>query len=200
MILSDKDILDEIESGELVVDPLDDPDIQIQPASIDLRLGEHIMGDVGPGRFSICGNHTGDIKYSKSALETVHGPDGRVIVEPNLYPGDFILGETLEHVEIPPHFAAKVDGRSSMGRLGLMVHVTAGYIDPGFKGKITLELHNVGSRPIKLVAGERVCQLVLHEMRTPAARPYGERQESKYQNQDGVTPSRQEKVHVDSSD
>lgn len=199
MILSDKDILDELESGELIVDPLDDPDIQIQPASIDLRLGPELLTQKGHGSFSICGNHRGDISHANTKIEE-HDYLKGVTSAKNIHPGDFFLGETMEHVEIPPHLAAKVDGRSSMGRMGLMVHVTAGYIDPGFKGKITLELHNVGKYPIKLVAGERVCQLVLHEMRTPAARPYGERQESKYQNQDGVTPSRQEKVHVDSSD
>jgi len=93
-------------------------------------------------------------------------------------------------VEIPDWLVARVDGRSSLGRLGVVVHATAGFIDPGFKGQITLEFSNVGHLPVKLWPGMRICQLVLEELRTPCAQPYGPARGSKYQNQEGPIASR----------
>ena len=107
-----------------------------------------------------------------------------------LHPGDFVLGTTKEHVEIPHDLVAAVEGRSSLGRLAVIVHATAGWIDPGYHGEITLELSNLGAAPVALTPGMRVCQLVFTELKSRATRPYGEQRGSKYQDQKGPTASR----------
>ena len=108
-------------------------------------------------------------------------------------PGDFILGSTVEHIEVPPDLAARVEGKSSLGRLGLMVHVTAGFIDPGFKGNITLELKNLSHRSITLKTGMPISQICFEELSGKVLRPYGsEGLGSKYQSSKGTVPSRME--------
>jgi dCTP deaminase len=102
-----------------------------------------------------------------------------------------VLGSTVERVEVPDDLLAKVDGRSSLGRLAILIHATAGFIDPGFRGTITLELSNVGRLPVALRPGMRICQISFETLTSPARRPYGaERRSSKYQDQSGPTPSR----------
>lgn len=187
MILSDIDIEKYIKEGRLVVKPIK-PEIQIQPSSIDLRLGNHfkIFKHIRKGYIDPLEDNVDDY------TEDVYIEDGEQFI---LHPGEFVLGTTKEWIEIPPDLVARVEGRSSLGRLALLVHATAGYIDPGFKGNITLELSNVGKMPIALVPGMRVCQLALEKLSSPCLRPYGHpSRESKYQMQKGATSSR---IHLD---
>ncbi len=112
-----------------------------------------------------------------------------------IFPGEFLLASTLETVRIPPDLVAQVNGKSSLGRLGLSVHITAGFIDPGFQGQITLELHNCSNASIRLERRMKICQLVVQRLTSPAERPYGHpTRRSKYQNQTGITPSRKDSV------
>jgi len=184
MILSDADILRRLDEGDLVVEPLSDPDIQVQPASIDLRLGREFLEFQHANIPCIHPNSEGETdEYTES---TVVEEDGEYI----LHPGDFVLGTTHERVEIPDDLIAHVEGRSSLGRLAIVVHATAGLCDPGYKGQITLELSNLGTAPVALTPGMRISQLTFTELKTPAERPYGEERGSKYQDQRGPQASK----------
>lgn len=168
-MLSDGEIAVAIEAGHLVIYPTPEA-MALQPASIDLRLGA--VDD----RYLCC---------DPSSEEGVHWL---------LEPGDFALATTLETVEIPADLAARVEGKSSWGRKGLAVHITAGFIDPGFKGQITLELKNMGNDPVVLDEDDYICQLSFFQLTSPALRPYGSAGlGSHYQNQSGITQSRMEK-------
>ncbi len=184
MILSDADILDRLADGDLVIEPLDDVDQQVQPASVDLRLGERFLEFQ---RTNIpCIHPTKADEVGQYVTET-RVPAGEEFI---LHPGDFVLGTTKERVEIPDDLVAHVEGRSSLGRLAIVVHATAGLCDPGYQGQITLELSNLGTAPVALSPGMRVSQLTFTELRSPAARPYGAERGSKYQDQDGPQASR----------
>ncbi len=179
MILSDRDIEARLQEGDLVVDPLDDPKVQIQPSSIDLRLGnDFVVYKTTHVPFIDPRNQGTQSEYTTD----VHIPDGEPFI---LHPGEFALGSTYETVKIPDDLVAMVEGRSSLGRLAIVVHATAGLCDPGFQGKITLELSNLGRVPIALYPKMRVSQIVLHQMTSPALRPYGAERGSKYQGQAG---------------
>jgi dCTP deaminase len=184
MILSDGDIRRRLDSGELVVDPLDDPELQIQPASIDLRLGREFLEFQHTNIPCIHPNSEQEIE--EYVEETVVSQDGEFI----LHPGDFVLGTTKERVEIPDDLIAHVEGRSSLGRLAIVVHATAGLCDPGYCGQITLELSNLGAAPVALEPDMRISQLTFTELSSPAERPYGEERGSKYQEQEGPQASR----------
>ncbi|WEL18024.1 MULTISPECIES: dCTP deaminase [unclassified Halorhabdus] len=184
MILSDADILDRLEAGELVVEPLDEPDLQIQPASIDLRLGREFL-EFQHANIP-CIHPTSEQEVAEYVEETVVEEGGEFI----LHPGDFVLGTTKETVEIPDDLIAHVEGRSSLGRLAVVVHATAGLCDPGYRGQITLELSNLGTAPVALTPGMRISQLTFTELSSPAERPYGEERGSKYQGQKGPQASR----------
>ncbi|MEM8607006.1 MAG: dCTP deaminase [Myxococcota bacterium] len=184
MILSDSDILKRLNQGDLVVDPLLDRDLQVQPASVDLRLSSEFIvyraaqvAFLDPRRPETLQSNT----------ERIHVVDDEPFI---LHPGQFALGSTLERVEIPADLVARVDGRSSLGRLAVVVHATAGFIDPGFSGQITLELSNIGPIPVRLYPGMRVAQIVLYRMTSPAERPYGRDRGSRYQDQAGPVTSR----------
>jgi dCTP deaminase len=184
VILSDQDIHARLAKGDLVVDPLDDPDLQVQPASIDLRLGDEFLVFRNP-----------HIPFIDPRSHNVAGLTEKVKVEPGkafiLHPGEFVLGTTRERVRIPADLVAKVEGRSSLGRLAVVVHATAGFVDPGFEGHITLELSNLGRVAVALHPGMRISQIALHQMSSPAQRPYGSPgRGSKYQGQRGPTASR----------
>lgn len=184
MILSDADILARLEEGDLVIDPLDDIDLQVQPASVDVRLGREFLEFQ---RANIpCIHPNSENEVSDYVTETVI-EDGDEFI---LHPGDFVLGSTHERVEIPSDLVAQVEGRSSLGRLAIVVHATAGFVDPGFRGRITLELSNLGSAPVALNPGMRISQLVFTELKTRADRPYGSERGSKYQDQAGPEASR----------
>ncbi|HWG91802.1 MAG TPA: dCTP deaminase [Candidatus Thermoplasmatota archaeon] len=183
MILSDRDIRERLSKGDLKVGPLEDPDLQIQPASIDLRLGHEFLVFRTPHIPYIDPREVPD-----GYTEKITVADDGVFI---LHPREFALGTTLERVEIPDDLVAMVEGRSSLGRLAIVIHATAGLVDPGFKGHITLELSNLGNVPVALHPRMRVSQIVLHRMQSPAERPYGSPgRQSKYQEQRGPVASR----------
>lgn len=164
MILSDRTIRRELEQGLIKPHP---DDSQIQPASVDLKLGKELAWT---------NNTRLDLNSAGYAL----------------YPGKFVLGQTLEWIEIPTYLVGQLNGKSSLGRRGLMVHVTAGFIDPGFRGNITLELVNVGHSVIHLEEGMLIAQLTLIRLSTEVIRPYGHPElGSHYQDQSGATLSRE---------
>jgi dCTP deaminase len=181
VILSDRSLREAIAAGRLVVEPLDDG--AIQPSSIDVRLDNRF-------RVFYTARHPYiDVKQPMEDLtELVEvKPDDAFI----LHPGEFVLGSTLEEVGIPDDLAARLEGKSSLGRLGLLTHSTAGFLDPGFRGHVTLELSNVANLPITLYPGMRIGQIAVFQLTTPAERPYGSGGvNSKYQGQRGPTPSR----------
>ncbi|WP_049982365.1 dCTP deaminase [Halorubrum sp. BV1] len=184
MILSDADILSRLADGDLAIEPLDDIDQQVQPASVDLRLGERFLEFQ---RTNIpCIHPTEADEVGEYVTETTVDQGDEFI----LHPGDFVLGTTAERVAIPDDLVAHVEGRSSLGRLAIVVHATAGLCDPGYEGQITLELSNLGTAPVALSPGMRVSQLTFTELKSPADRPYGAERGSKYQNQDGPQASR----------
>jgi dCTP deaminase len=181
VLLSDRDIQAEINAGRVVLDPYDKE--MIQPSSIDVRLDRF---------FRVFENHR--YPHIDPAAQQ---PDLTRLVEPNgdepfiLHPGEFVLGSSYEAVTLPDDIAARLEGKSSLGRLGLLTHSTAGFIDPGFSGHVTLELSNVATLPIKLWPGMKIGQLCFFRLSSPAEHPYGSAvYGSRYQGQRGPTPSR----------
>lgn len=180
MLLSDTDIEDFIDSGDITITTYDR--ILLQPSSIDVRLGRQFR-TFNSHRYT----HI-DPAQQQDDLTTLVELDLRECFI--LHPGEFALATTLETIALSDTIAARLEGKSSLGRLGLMNHSTAGFIDPGFTGQITLELSNVSNLPIKLYPGMRIGQVCFFELRNPVKHPYGdERLSSKYQNQRGPTPS-----------
>jgi len=184
MILSDADILARLEKGDLVIDPLDDPELQIQPATVDFRLGREFL-EFKHANIS-CIHPNSEHEIDEYVNEVVIPEDDEYI----LHPGDFVLGTTKEHLEVPDDLIAHVHGRSSLGRLAIVVHATAGVVDPGYRGQITLELSNLGRAPVALTPDMRISQLTFTKLRTPAERPYGAERGSKYQGQTGPQATR----------
>ena len=184
MILSDSDILARLERGDIVITPAPDLETQLQPASLDLRLGfdfqtfnhtrQALIDPADPSTFDQLTSLT-QLKEGERFL---------------VHPGEFTLATTLEHVEIPDDLLARLEGRSSIGRLGIVIHSTAGFIDPGFKGQITLEISNLGRIAVALYPGMRICHLAFEEMSSPARTGYGKRRGAKYQGQRAATASR----------
>ena len=182
MILSDRSIREALAAGRIEIDPLDES--CIQPSSVDLHLDRY---------FRVFLNHTTrviDVKDDQENLTEL------VKIEPDeepfvLHPGEFVLGSTSERVMVPDDLVARIDGKSSLGRLGLLVHATAGFVDAGWNGFLTLELSNVANLPITLYPGMKIGQISFLQMTTPADVPYGASQlGSKYKGQRGPTPSR----------
>jgi len=179
-VLSDGTIRKLIHHGRLGIDPLDED--AIQPCSVDLRLADSFREFTQPSLDQIA--PIIDPMEPTDMTEVISG--GCV-----LYPGRFVLASTIESVQLPRDLVGQVDGKSSLGRLGLLVHATAGFIDPGFEGQITLELSNVSPFPIRLPVGMRICQVSFTYLDRPAERPYGHPGlNSKYQGQRGATASR----------
>ena len=180
-VLSDRSIKEELAAGRLVIEPLDHNDIQ--PASVDLHLDRVFR------IFRVTRRPYVDVRQPMEDLtELVTIEDEEPFI---VQPGAFVLGSTLESISLPDDIVARVDGRSSLGRLGLLVHATAGYVDPGWMGKLTLELSNQSQMPIALYFGMNVSQISFLRMSTAVERPYGsESLASKYQGQTGPTPSR----------
>lgn len=205
MILSDGDIRRRLELGDLVIDPIDDPELQIQPASVDLRLGREFLTFkqsnipcIRPERGTDIGRYVRQttIPGSSNGQQTLREFEQDDTVKQDvqdefvLHPGDFVLGTTKERVAIPADLIAHVEGRSSLGRLAIVVHATAGIVDPGYEGQITLELSNLGTAPVALTPDMRIAQLTFTELSSPAERPYGVERGSKYQGQSGPQASR----------
>jgi dCTP deaminase len=181
VILSDRTMREQLAAGRIVIDPFDDS--LVQPSSIDVRIAN---------LFRVFRNHTAgviDVKLDLSELtELIEIPLDGVFM---LHPGEFVLGSTYERIALPNDLVARIEGKSSLGRLGLLIHSTAGFIDAGFDGHITLELANVASLPITLYPGMKIGQVSFMEMTSPADNPYGTGASgSKYQGQKGPTPSR----------
>lgn len=176
-ILSDKTIKEYLEEGKIVIDPLKDEQ-QIQPSSVDMRLGDEFKV------FKVIRKPYIDPKDEEDIAEYMESstvPEGEAFI---IHPNEFALATTQEYVKVPDDLVARVEGRSSMGRLGVTMHVTAGYVDPGFEGRITLEISNIGAMPVALYPGQRVCQIVFETMTTPAELPYGHpKRNSKYMKQ-----------------
>ncbi|MDQ3147266.1 MAG: dCTP deaminase [Actinomycetota bacterium] len=181
MLLSDRTIREQLDAGRIIIDPLG-PGC-VQPSSVDLHVDRW---------FRVFRNHTTrviDVKVDQEDLtELVEvGHDGVFI----LHPGEFALGSTAERVALPDDLVARLEGKSSLGRLGLLIHSTAGFVDAGWDGHLTLELSNVANLPITLYPGMKIGQISFLEMTTPADQPYGSGTlGSKYRGQRGPTPSR----------
>jgi dCTP deaminase len=181
VLLSDRDLCKELDSGRLGIEPFEP--LMVQPSSVDVRLD----------RFFRVFNNTKythiDPRQQQDELTTMVEPEGD---EPFvLHPGEFVLGSTFECVTLPDDLAGRLEGKSSLGRLGLLTHSTAGFIDPGFTGHITLELSNVANLPITLWPGMKIGQLCLFRLTSPSEHPYGSAKAgSRYQGQRGPTPSR----------
>ncbi|MFZ0159851.1 MAG: dCTP deaminase [Kineosporiaceae bacterium] len=180
MLLSDRDIRAELDSGRVVLDPFDPA--MVQPSSVDVRIDRY---------FRLFDNHKYPVidpsqeQPDLTRLVEVDGQDAFV-----LHPGEFVLASTYEVVTLPDDVAARLEGKSSLGRLGLLTHSTAGFIDPGFSGHVTLELSNVATLPIKLWPGMKIGQLCFFRLSSPAEHPYGSSgYGSRYQGQRGPTAS-----------
>lgn len=181
VILSDRSLREQIAAGRILIEPFDDT--LVQPSSVDVRISN---------LFRVFRNHTAgviDVKLdTRDMTELIEIPHDGVFM---LHPGEFVLGSTLERIAVPDDLVARIEGKSSLGRLGLLIHSTAGFIDAGFDGHVTLELANVASLPITLYPGMKIGQVSFMHMTTPAERPYGSGAAgSKYQGQRGPTPSR----------
>ena len=181
MILSDVSIREALAEGRIIIEPLDEG--SIQPSSVDLHVDRY---------FRVFRNDTTpyiDPKQSQENLtELVEVTDEGAFI---LHPGEFVLGSTFERVALPDDLVSRLEGKSSLGRLGLLIHSTAGFVDAGWDGHLTLELSNVANLPIAIYPGMKIGQISFFEMTTPAAAPYGSASMgSKYQGQRGPTPSR----------
>ena len=181
MLLSDRDIKAELDSGRIALEPYEPA--MIQPSSIDVRLDRF---------FRLFSNHKypfidpAEDQPDLTHLVEVEGDEAFI-----LHPGEFVLGSTYERVSLPDDVAARLEGKSSLGRLGLLTHSTAGFIDPGFTGHVTLELSNVATLPIKLWPGMKIGQMCFFRLTSPAEKPYGSADySSRYQGQRGPTASR----------
>jgi len=184
MIFSDRDLKRLLADGSIVVDPPPNLDLQLGSCSLDLRLS---------GEFSL-------FEYDKYPYIDIRDPEQarlttRQIQVANdqafiLHPGSFVLALTIERVELADDIAGRLEGRSSLGRLGIIVHATASVIDPGWRGRIVLELANHGLLPVALYPGIRVCSLTFEPLSSPAERPYWRKAAAKYANQSGLIPSR----------
>ncbi len=181
MLLSDRDIRAELAAGRVALEPFDEA--MVQPSSIDFRLDKF---------FRVFENHRyphidpAEDQTDLTRMVEAVGDEPFI-----LHPGEFVLGSTYEVVSLPDDIAARVEGKSSLGRLGLLTHATAGFVDPGFSGHVTLELANVATLPIKLYPGMKIGQLCFFRLSSPAEHPYGsEKYGSRYQGQRGPTPSR----------
>jgi dCTP deaminase len=186
-VLSDKDIrelIDNKNAVEVEEGPEVDLDLQLGPSSLDLRLG-YEFGVLKTRKVKAIDTQSmkdySEIKESRKAT-----PEEGMVV----HPGEFLLGTTLETLKVPSNLVARIEGRSSYARLGLIPHAAAGFVDPGFKGQITLEIQNLGNVPITIYPEDRICQVVFETMTSEAENPYGEKTDSKYMGQQGATGSR----------
>ncbi|PKQ37140.1 MAG: dCTP deaminase [Actinobacteria bacterium HGW-Actinobacteria-1] len=185
MVLSDRSIKEQMMTGRIRIEPFDPEDIQ--PSSVDLHLSP---------RFQVFRNsrypYIDPSREQAGLMELVEATAGEPFV---LHPGEFVLGATLERVVLPDDIVARLEGKSSLGRLGLLIHSTAGYVDPGWDGTLTLELSNVANLPIVLTPGMPIGQISFTQMTTPVDRPYGTPGlGSRYQGQVDPTPSRSYKL------
>jgi dCTP deaminase len=181
MLLSDRDIKSEIDKGRVVLEPYDVN--MIQPSSVDVRL-DRLFRTFENHKYAHIDPAENQPELTREVA--VQGQDPFI-----LHPGEFVLGSTYEVISLPDDIAGRLEGKSSLGRLGLLTHSTAGFIDPGFSGHVTLELSNVATLPIKLWPGMKIGQLCLFRLQSPTEHPYGSAvYGSRYQGQRGPTPSK----------
>ena len=181
MILSDRDIRKAIKEGRIGIDPFDDSNVQ--PSSVDVHVDRYFR------TFHNARHPYIDVKKPMEGLtEMAEVPPDEAFI---LHPGEFVLGSTSEYVRLPDDLVARLEGKSSLGRLGLLIHSTAGFVDAGFEGHLTLELSNVANLPITIYPGMKIGQIGFFQLTSAAENPYGSTQvNSKYQGQRGPTPSR----------
>lgn len=183
-VLSDRDIKERLKRGDLVIEPLDNVE-KIQGACVDLSLGTEFR------IFKYTEEAMIDSKNPKEYTEFVNKKDGNHLI---IHPGEFILGITKERIKVPDDMVAYVDGRSSIGRLGLTAHITSGWVDPGFSGKLVLEISNLGRMPVTLYPGMKICKILFLKLTSPSETPYHRRSDAKYKNQSTIEQSR---IHQD---
>lgn len=189
MILSDQAIEHALASGRIVIKPLGEN--AIQPSSVDIRLGGSLLVFRNASHPYVDTRKPVRGLTTEVAFKTADDPF-------IMHPGEFVLGATFEHIEVPDDLVCRIEGRSSLGRLGIVIHSTAGYVDPGWRGPLTLELSNVSNLPVTLYAAMGIGQLSFHEMTGPALRPYGSKGlGSKYQDSKGPVDSR---IHQEEED
>lgn len=175
MILSDGDIYERVGKGSLKIEPY--VESNVEPASVDLRLSNSFKRPIATGQIIDTRNPESQPAYEEFEADSIV-----------LEPGEMILAETLERIELPDDLSADVVGRSSLGRLFVSVHETAGFGDPGFRGTVTLEMTNGNCNPVRLHENDRICQIIFKQLKTPAIKPYGH-DRSQYQDQSGATES-----------
>ena len=180
MILPDHEIMSMIKAGRIVIDPADGIEERIHPACLYLRLGDEFR------LFKYTQEPFIDSKDPKSYTEAMK-TNGKPII---LHPKEFILGITMERIKLPADIAAYVDGRSSLGRLGITAHITSSLVDPGFEGRLVLEISNLGKMPVTIYPGSKVCKLVFMKLTSPAKVPYNKLPDAKYANQNEVVESK----------
>ena len=186
-VLSDKDIrelIDNKNAVEVEEGPEVDLDLQLGPSSLDLRLG-YEFGVLKTRKVKAI-----DTQSMKDYSEIKESREATPEEGMGVHPGEFLLGTTLETLKVPSNLVARIEGRSSYARLGLIPHAAAGFVDPGFEGQITLEIQNLGNVPITIYPEDRICQVVFETMTSEAENPYGEKTDSKYMGQEGATGSR----------
>jgi dCTP deaminase len=184
-VLSDRDIRRIIEEKDAIrCEKGLNMDLQLGPSSFDLRLG-YEFGVLNTRKLEMIDAQDMS-SYEDYINKETHRPEEGVVI----HPGEFILGGTLEKLNVPDDLVARVEGRSSYGRLGIIVHATAGFVDPGFEGDITLEIQNLGNAPVKIYPEDRICQLVFETMTSEAEESYGEKTDTKYMGQTGATGSK----------
>ncbi|MBF0565337.1 MAG: dCTP deaminase [Nitrospirae bacterium] len=184
MLLSDRDIKKHLESGKLKITPQPDLSVQLGPCSIDLRLGNEFCV------FQHSKYPYIDLKGCinvEEIMKRVQIGDEEAFV---MQPGEFVLATTIESLEIPDDLVGHIDGRSSLGRIGLIIHGTASKFDPGWRGKATLELSNIGRMPLAIYPGMRICAFTFETLSSPAEMPYYKNPRSKYKNQNTAEPSK----------
>jgi dCTP deaminase len=182
MILPDHEIKALLKEGSLVIEPIEDPDKQIRPAGVDLRLGNEFRF------FKVSGIPYIDIRNKpQNYTELVKIGDNESLV---IHPGEFVLGSIKEYIRMPSNLMGSVDGRSSLGRLGIVIHATSSSINPGWEGRFVLEITNIGKMPVALYPGHRVAKLTLHKLTSEPEACYARRKDTKYHNQKGVDETR----------
>jgi len=188
MILSDKDIKKYIKEGKIKIRPKPNFKEQLGSASLDLRLGNEFRVFNHTRKPFI---DTRNPETFKDMTELIKIKDDEAFV---FQPGQFILGITIEKVSLPDNIVARIDGRSSIGRLGIVIHSTAGHVDAGFRGRINLEMENIGMMPILLYPGTRICQLIFEELSSPVETPYYKKKGAKYVGAKSPEESKLEKI------
>jgi len=187
MILPDHEIKKYLQDGRLVIEPLDDPEMQIQPAWVDLRLDNEFR------TFKIIGTPYIDTKkITENYTERHIIPNTQPFI---VHPGEFVLGKVLEYIKLPHDIMGSVDGRSSLGRIGIVVHTTSASVNPGWEGNLVLEMTNVGKMPVALYPGMRVCKIAFHKLSSPAERPYNMREGAKYNKQKEILETKVHEEH-----